>query len=247
MTETDILRRCCESPVDHLAETSLTHFQAYTIGYGFQATLACEDMDEMAFHQAVKEDYAIQGDLPMNVATRGFLEAAEGAERGLSKYLAYRERLAKPLSQNIPSKTESNLLEVLASHHTIRKRPAMFFGNDASCAHIWSLISGCRWAEMDSQSGPGMAGAFEIQFQQWVEARFPFSKGIPWHRTFYFVCLGSSERSLKAFFDFFDLFQAGAQPDCLSKTGRNMMNNIADICGVDPSGLEEDIKRIAPI
>jgi hypothetical protein len=247
MTKTDILRRCCECPGDHLAENDLTHFQAYEIGYGFYGNLDVEEFNEHAFTQAVKEDYAIQGYWPLNVATLGFLEAAEGRERALHKYLGYRERFAKVTRAGEESTNKYNLLELLASPHTIRKRPALFFGNNATASHIWSLISGCRWAEKDETDVPGVACTFQARFQHWIEERFPFSKGIPWHRTIYFITLGSPDRSLKTFFDCFDLFHAGERPDSLSQTARNMLNSVVKHCGGEASDLEDAVKRIAPI
>ena len=132
-------------------------------------------------------------------------------------------------------------------NQSIRNRAGMYFGNDVAASHIWSMISGCRWAEIDETGEPGKACAFQIQFQSWVEERFPFSRGIPWHRTFYFVLVSSSGWSLKTFFNHLDLFQAGERPDCLSQTARMMMKSIAEKCGCDPADMENMIKRIAPI
>jgi hypothetical protein len=123
---------------------------------------------------------------------------------------------------------------MLSSKDSIRKRPRLYFWNDASASHIWSLISGRHWAAIDATGEPGKACAFRIQFQSWVEERFPFSKGIPWHRTFYILSVESSECSLRTFFDHFDLFQAGERPDCLSQTARIIMNSIAENAGVTP-------------
>ena len=227
--------------------SDFSQYQAYTFGYQFHASLEPEELDNDAFTDAVKKDYGVQGAWPLNVATTGFLVAAEGTEGALSKYLAYRERLAIPTDEQPLSHTGNDLFEILSSKDAIRKRPGMYFGNDAAASHIWSLISGCRWAEIDETGEPGKACAFQIQFQSWVEERFPFSKGIPWHRTFYFVSVSSSDWSLKTFFDHFDLFQAGERSDCLSQTARIMMNSIAEQCGCDPSSMEATIKRIAPI
>ena len=245
MTETDTLRRCCESPGDHLAEPRFSQFEAYKFGYEFHTALGAEEFDNNAFTAAVKEDYGVQDSY--NVATTGFLVAAEGDMQALSKYLEYRERLANPTNERRESHSAHDLFEILSSKDLIRKRPGMYFGNDAAASHIWSLISGCRWAEINETGEPGKACAFQIQFQSWVEERFPFSKGIPWYRTFYFVSVSSSDWSLKTFFDHFDLFQAGERPDCLSQTARIMMNSIAEKCGCDPSDMEDTIKRIAPI
>ena len=247
MTTTDILKRCCDSPCDHLAEPSFSQFQAYSFGYELHTALKNEDFDNDAFTAAVKEDYGVQGSWPFNVVTTGFLVAAEGKKGALPKYLEYRERLAKPTDEQRESRAAHDLLEILSSKDSIRKRPGMYLGNDAAASHMWSLISGCRWAEIYETGEPGKACAFQIQFQSWVEERFPFSRGIPWCRTFYFVSLSCSDRSLKTFFDHFDLFRSGERPDCLSQTARIMMNSIAEKCGCAPSGMEDTIKQIAPI
>ncbi|MCW1924978.1 hypothetical protein OKA05_20615 [Luteolibacter arcticus] len=247
MTLTDILKRCCESPDLHLAERTIPQFQAYALGYEFHANLEPEDFDYDAFTDAVKGDYGVCDSWPSNVATWSFLEAVEGAERSLSRYLDYRTRLASPTRKAPEVHARVDLFKGLSSMEAIRKRPGMYFGNDAAASHLWSMLSGCSWAEMDTTGKPGKAHAFQALFQSWIEERFPFSNGIPWHRTFHFVSLGSAERSLSTFFDHFDLFQSGERPDCLSKTARTIMKNIAEEFGTDPSDMEDAIKRIAPI
>jgi hypothetical protein len=77
------------------------------------------------------------------------------------------------------------------------------------------------------------------KFQAWVEARFPFSRGIPWHRTFLCLCLGSSARSLQTGFEHFDLFLRGEAPDCPSPTAATIM----ETTGVSA----ETAKEVAPI
>ena len=247
MTLTNILRRCCESPDGHLAERTLAQFHAYSLGYGFRKAVEAEDFDNSAFTAAVKEDYGVHDSWPLSVATTGFLVAAEGAERALAKYLDYRERFAKPTNEPCEFDARFDFLEILSAEDSIRKRPALYFGNDPGASHIWSMISGCRWAEFDESGQPGRAAAFQADFQGWLEERFPFSKGIPWHRTLYFVSLGSSSWSLETFFDCFDLFRSGEPPDSPSQAARTIMESIAERYGCDPSDMADDIKRIAPI
>jgi hypothetical protein len=247
MTETDILRRCCEHPTAHLAEPTISQFMAYSLGYEWHKGLEAENLDRVAFREAVKTDYHVEGDWPINVATTGYLEAVEGPSGALSKYLHYRDRLASPNSMQQPARSSGDLFEFLDSKDGFRKLPAMYFGNDTAAAHIWSMLSGYRWAETDSASSPAHASVFLARFQDWVEHRFPFSRGIPWHRTFYFVSVSSSALSLHTFFDHFDLFRAGEPPDCLSQTARTIISTIVDGSGCDPSSIEHIARKIAPI
>lgn len=249
VTETELLRRCCESPDDHLAERRLTQFEAYTLGYRAHSAIEAEDFDDDAFTCAVKRDFRVGGSWPCNVATTGFLVAAEGEERALSKYLDYRARLSKPTGERDEPYSATGLFEKLASKdaHSLRKTPQLYFGNEPAVSHILSMISGCRWAEIDANCAPGKASAFQVLFQSWIEERFPFSRGIPWHRTLHFVSLHSSEGSLRTFFEYFDLFQSGERPESLSQSARLMLKSIAARCGCDPADLEDTIRRIAPI
>lgn len=246
MTTTEILRRCCEAPEAHLAELTFAQFQAYELGYRFGG-LEMEDFDEDVFMRAVKEDYGVQDSWPFNVATTGFLVAVEGDQLALARYLSYRERFAKRTDGKRRHTTRHDLLEMLSDREGIRKRPAMYFGNDPSASHIWSMMSGFRWAEIDECGEQGQASAFLTQFQSWIEERFPFSKGIPWHRTLFFVSLGSSSRSLGTFFDCFDLFRSGEASDSPSRAARIMMESISEEFECDPSDMTDVIKRIAPI
>lgn len=249
MTTTDILTRCYKSPSDHLAATALSQFLAYSLGYELHAALTPEDFNNHTLTSAITRDYAIQEAWPSNLSSTGFLIAAEGEERALSKYLHYRTSLAKPINEKDapPPFATDDLFRFLSAPDALRKRPRMYLGNEARVSHVWSLISGHCWAEIDTSGKPGKACAFQTGFQRWIEERFPFSKGIPWHRTLYFLSLSSAEISLKTFFDHFDLFQAGESPGCPSITARTIMDSIKKGCGYDPTDIEETIKRIAPI
>lgn len=247
MNQTDILRRCCEHPTEHLAEPTLSQFNAYCYGYEFHTGFDAEKFDLDAFTEAVKTDYDVRGDWPVNVAATGFLVAAERPSEALAKYLHYRNRLAKPIRGQRTPHSCGKPLDFLDSMDGLRKRPKMYLGNDASASHIWSMLSGYRWAETDASSNPAEITSFLVHFQDWVEQRFPFSRGIPWYRTFYFLSISSSENSLRTFFSHFDLFRAGEPPTSLSQTARTMMANIVEHSNCDPSSIEHILKKIAPI
>lgn len=128
----------------------------------------------------------------------------------------------------------------------MRQRTAMYFDGDASSAHLWSFFSGKSWAERDAGK-PGAGTAFTEGFQQWIISRFPFSHSIPWGRTLLFLSLGYADRSLKIFFEYFDLFQLGEPPHSPSTTAQAMLHHIAAEHGPVSEELADCIKRkIAP-
>lgn len=248
MTYLEILKRCCESPEVHLAKPSVLQFEAYEFGYQICHSDRLEGLPDIkAIQRAIITDYQLPSRWPYNLNFRTFLTAVEGEVGSLRKYHEYRQRFTLP-SEPEP-KWPMYCLGLFESIRTegFRKRPGMYFGNDVSSAHMWSMVSGACWAERDSASGPGEACDFMESFQAWIEARFPYCRGIPWHRSLYFLSLSCCDISLRTFFDCFDLFMAGEPPDCLSTIARTIVENIGECSNMSRDELEQTSKGIAPI
>lgn len=249
MTRLEILRRCCEAPELHLARTSINQFMAYELGYEIGCGQHLTDYpDRDLIDQAIIEDYQLPGRWPMNLSFRCFLTAAEGEAGGLQKYLEYLQRFTQTPKEEAhsPAWHSISVFEFLRRAEGVRKRPAMYFGNDVSSEHMWSMMSGVCWAERDA-GAPGEACDFMERFQAWTEERFRYCRGIPWHRSLYFLSLFSCDWSLRTFFDCFDLFIAGEPPDCLSTIARTIVENIGECSNMTREELEQTTKDIAPI
>lgn len=246
MTFTDLLQRCCDSPADHLADTTIDQFGAYEFGYQCRVDLTPQSFDYDEFVATVMADYQLAAPIPYNVHIRSFLTAAEGRHGGMLKYLDYYRRLAKPYVGPPPNGARIDIIDFLCGEH-FRKRPAMYLGNDPSAAHTWSMLSGAAWAERDHPELGSRTLGFMRDFQAWMEERYPFSRGIPWHRSIFLIVLQSADRSLGSFHELLDLFLSGAEPDSPSSTAQIILQNIGECTNQSPAELEEMVKKIAPI
>jgi hypothetical protein len=246
MTFTDLLQRCCDTPADHLADTTIDQFGAYEFGYQCRVDLTPQSFDYDEFVATVMADYHLAAPIPQNSHIRNFLTAAEGPHGGLLKYLDYNRRLAKPYDGPPPTRAKIDLIDFLQSE-AFRKRPAMYLGNDRSAAHAWSMLSGAAWAERDHPELGSRTLDFMRDFQAWMEERYPFSRGIPWHRSIHLIVLHSADRSLASFHELLDLFLSGAPADSPSATALLILQNIGDCENQSAAELEEIVKKIAPI
>lgn len=246
MTTTDLLARCCDNPNQHLCRPSYPHFQAYDRGYGSVGTLVEERISLTDLTATIREDYSID-EWPPHLGAWSLLSAIHSEEEGLQKGLNYWRKLATPLEKNADSWACPDLFELVSNGGGLRERPAMYLGNDPSSEHIWSLFSGLMWACKDAGLS-GLGRTFMGDFQNWIEARFPFSRDIPWGRTLYFLSLGSASSSLRLFYEYFDFFRSGDAPDCQSATARTIIATITENHGIPSNSLVEEIgNRIAPI
>ncbi len=248
MTTTEILERCCREPDAHLALRSFSQFNAYELGYSRLGTLSQEVVSAGDLKAALREDYGIE-EYPSNNSGRGLLTAIHGPEEGLRRYLAYHRRLAKPFKEDerFASRGAFDPAASLGPGMLMRLRPGMYFGNDPSSAHLWSFLSGVCWAEHDA-GAPGATTAFMKGFQGWLDRRFSCSCAAPWGRMLLFLGLNSTDWSLKLFFEYFDFYQSGEPPDCLSSAARLIVENISKDYGPPSGSLTQTIdKWIAPL
>lgn len=200
------------------------------MGYGY--LLQTEYFDERYFAAMVQEDYHLTDQLPSNCCPSGFLKAMHGEEKALYLYLDYQRRLAFPLEEKAPADNvvtfEWNPFDAMKPGEGMRKRPGMYFGNEFSAAHLWSFLSGNRWRELDTGKTHGPVGTFMREFQQWFEARHPFGKDIPWHRTMLFLVMECPQQSWDEFFECYDLFSEGKSPDHPSRKVEEAVSHVLE-------------------
>ncbi len=111
---------------------------------------------------------------------------------------------------------------------SIRKRPAMYFGNEKWLPNLWAFCSGYLWAERDM----GITDSADRQtfngFQAWLDERYPFAKGRNWGKLMSYLGLGSSRQALDKFYDHFETFLEGTPPDGQTKQCREWIQAVLE-------------------
>ena len=124
-----------------------------------------------------------------------------------------------------------------------KDRPGMWLGG-ASVDALWALCSGFVWAERDGGLDDSEAQRFLAGFQNWIEERYPFSRGRPWNKTIDFLALHLPERAWKSCFEMIDMFRNGTAPDSLSMTGRQLLQGLTKaIVEQNADMTPEDVAR----
>jgi hypothetical protein len=103
----------------------------------------------------------------------------------------------------------------------------LYFGNGFRFLQVWAFCSGFRWAERDAKVADSLAEPLFTSFQEWLEVRYPFARGIPWHRLFNALGLDSADWAFRLFLEHAELFLAGEPPDTEDPTMKKMWANIA--------------------
>ena len=119
----------------------------------------------------------------------------------------------------------NDLLAFINDEH-VRTRPTLYFGAVSLVDGLWAHCSGYRWAERDAGVVDSEARRFMDGFQQWVEARFPFSRGRPWNKTMAFLGLHMREQAWKACLEMIDMYRDGSASDSLSPTAEAMLKGL---------------------
>lgn len=163
----------------------------------------------------------------LNIAPLARLRAADDAE-AYELYFELRTQVAG-LPQH-PVKRNPIVVELFEMLREIQGRPGMYFGNDFRFLQVWAFCSGFRWAERDANAGDYQAEPLFTSFPPWLEVRYPFARGLPWHRLFSALGLNSADWAFRLFFEHVELFRAGEPPDTEDPTMRKMWANIAAKC-----------------
>ncbi len=206
----DILRRCCEDPDAHLAEASPWFFHHYHLGYELRSDYSPRPFDYDAIEQAIKADYKLPCYWPRSAHFFSFLIAAEGKAKALWKVHEYVSRFPAPPEPDLPCSCFSTDLHEFLSAKAVREKPGLYFGNDVSAEHIWTMLSGASWFERDSGAEERPACDLMERFQARIERIYPYSRGIPWHRIL--MIYGGVGYSYTDFFEHYDRMM-GTKPD----------------------------------
>lgn len=129
----------------------------------------------------------------------------------------------------------------------LRQRPRMYFGNTPDLMGcLVAFFSGSIEAERLYTGISATATVLE-HFQIWMNARYPWALGRPWHRILLFQNLWNAERSLAGFWTHFDLFHEGQQPDAMTATAQHLFETnpgLADMSEEERKAWQRQLNRI---
>jgi hypothetical protein len=140
-------------------------------------------------------------------------------------YLELYDQIPAPLTRHSWGQRQSDesLVDIL---WRIQERPAIYFGNGFRFLQVWAFCSGFRWAERDASVQDSLSEPLFAGLSEWLEDRYPFSRGIPWHRLFHALALGNASWAFTSFMEHLGLYLAGERPDAQDPTMKKMLSNI---------------------
>lgn len=211
----EVWGRIRKAPIEHLSCHSLDALTAYEVGYVF----ACgrwgiptplrphgdEVLEWLRSRIEVTDEHAgrLNAFNWLNVAPFARLVAADDRE-AFDVYLELYDQIPAPLTRHSWGQRQSDesLVDIL---RRIQERPAIYFGNGFRFLQVWAFCSGFRWAERDASVQASLSEPLFAGFSKWLEARYPFSRGIPWHRLFHALALGNASSAFTSFMEHFGL------------------------------------------
>lgn len=104
----------------------------------------------------------------------------------------------------------------------------LYLGNNGNLATLWSYLMGYKWACKDKGGLEDTEVERLDSFQEWIDQRYPFGKGVPWSKTITILSLDVSSRAIKSFVEHWNLFNAGRSPTTQDPTTKMMLENIVE-------------------
>jgi len=144
-------------------------------------------------------------------------------EEALQLFFEFRKMALKEFTNEQPeepfekSDGEARSLKGIILHETMRTKTVMYFGNDDWLRSMWAYCSGYLWAEQDLGKIDSDDRKTFTEFQKWLDKRYPFAEGKNWGKLFTFLGLGSNQQAREEFYDVFELFLEGGEPDAQTK------------------------------
>ena len=221
-----LLLRVAKAPSHFLRSKSIRLYDAFEVGY----STGLSDhklffLPKPNFVDFIQAKFPLAGSLPLGASIHSyikFLEEDNGPAFDL--YVSLHEEYFAGFPNELPIKGPSfashpidELLEAVCS------RPRMYFSvNILSC--LAAMIDGRILVEKDQNETSPTEQKF-IRFQEWVNARHPWSLGRPWARVLMFQNLDNEERAIKDFRNYFQLFSSGEPPDAMSQVAKNLFES----------------------
>jgi hypothetical protein len=241
-----LYRRIGGDPAGHLGERSPRTLNAYECGYkaGLAHHGAPPLVDELGryFNKWVgaRIELAPEHERRLNArscfspASFALLSSADEVE-ALERYFAlWSEALAHVRATRPeiePHEAWPRATPLIDQIRLVGQRPGMWFGS-THVANYWAFASGFEWAERDVERS-SLDVARMRSFQSWMDARYPFGRGVSWARTIRCLAMNNEKREHTFFLEHLDMFLASAAPDAPDPTMQAM---VAAIIAQAPGG-----------
>ena len=233
----ELRTRLRREPEAHLAQRDLLRVLPYELGYElarqrWHAPVLLERISRQRFQDWSENRFAWTREMGCRQNSVGFARLFAKDELAAFDFFfdlydaAIREFGHAPQPPEELAEPPMPLLEFILGD-PFRNRPGMYLGSP-SIDGLWAICSGYLWAERDLGITQSADSEAMRNFQAWVDARFAFARGQAWNRTLKFLALSSPKTSWDSFYDMFEIYQKGATPDSLSKTGEQMLASITN-------------------
>ncbi|NJM53462.1 MAG: hypothetical protein HC846_08775 [Blastocatellia bacterium] len=223
-----LLERIRQSPKEHLGQRPISKISSYIMGYDF----ARQMWGLSAIHRRLSLDkYREWVDSKIHLCRQNLqsfcLLVCEDEKEAFDLFFEFQDLALEEckadlvikedidaknfnLSQATKSRT---LVDFILDKEGIRKRPAMYFGNNHQLGGLWAMCSGFLWAEKDLGITDSSDAMNMELFQLWLDERYPIAKGQTWDKLFYFEALEGDKWALEQFYENFEMFLEGKNTD----------------------------------
>jgi hypothetical protein len=154
-------------------------------------------------------------------------------------YFATRRQAGVPRTSEGPC-----LYDVLKA---VCQRPRMYFIRTPDMmACLIAFLKGGMEAER-IHTGTSATAVLLGEFQVWLEARYPWALGRPWHRILSFQNLWHADGTLAAFWTHFDLFRHGESPDAMTPAAKHLFETdpgVEDMSEAERNAWQRNLNRI---
>ncbi len=246
----ELLLYVAEDPVRYLGAKSFPLFEPFRFGYetGLPAGASFRDLPAPDFEEFVSERFPAPERWPQHLSATCYVHfLGPDDAHAFDLFLVLRRDYfaanpPQPLEPN-PRGTAS-LDQMLEA---VRQRPHMYFNRTPDLmACLVALLNGVMEAER-THTGVSSTEALLENFQSWLNARCPWALGRPWYRIIQFENLWNQERSLTAFWTYFDLFRSGEPPDAPTPVAKHMFDTnpaLADMTEVQRKSWKRQLNKI---
>lgn len=237
-----LLNRLREDPMEHIGYVSVEQIGAYFVGY--ETALQFYGLPELCRNLSRKRFQAwfdSKAKLERQNMESLCLLLTDDEDKAFELYFELfdsameecRDDLVQCPEPPAIDLTQLNLEKTFLSFISadyFQQRPAKYLGGGSQTRRLWAACSGFLWAEKD-RGIENSSDAMNLEmFQHWLDERYPFAKGRPWFKLFYFLEIGSNKRALESFYEHLEMFLEGDEPNAPAKwireTVKNMLENM---------------------
>ena len=213
-----LFERIKSDPIEHLGGYSPKLLLPYFSGYEHALAFHSQDgiLGGVSPHQIGQWFINNVNGGPQNYASICLL-VTDSEEQALELFFEFRQLVQKDIANlkpDTPTKTSqpTSFLDMIQNPETLKKRPAMYLGNDQWTRHLWTMWKGYVDAEKDIGIEKSRDTTVFWEFSKWLDERYPFSLGKNWGKLFQFLALDVHANAQENFFDHLELFLSGGSP-----------------------------------